>query len=79
MISVYGQEVLVIVYPHLQSPQQVIIVDPVNSQVQVFPVYSQEELQQVLQEHHVVEWSSIQSEIHSMSLHSLIIQLLQHQ
>jgi hypothetical protein len=78
---VHGQEVLVIVYPDLQYPQQVFIIDPIDAQVQVFQVSSQEELQQVLQgheQHHVVEWSSIQSEIHSMSLHSLMMQLLQH-
>jgi hypothetical protein len=47
----YNEDILVIVYPHLQSPQQVIIVDPFDSEVQVFLVSSQEEVYQVLQEH----------------------------
>jgi hypothetical protein len=76
---VYSQDILVIVYPHLQSPQQVIVIDPQHSQVQLIDSPSQEELQQFIQGHgHVVEWSSIQSQIHSMSLHSLMMQLLQH-
>jgi hypothetical protein len=79
VIWVYSQDILVIVYPHLQSPQQVIVIDPQNSQVQLIDSPSQEELQQFIQGHgHVVEWSSIQSQIHSMSLHSLMMQLLQY-
>jgi hypothetical protein len=50
-IHMYDGDILVIVYPNLQQPQQVFIINPLSYQVQHFQVSSQEEVQQVIQEH----------------------------
>jgi hypothetical protein len=77
---VYDEDILVIVYPDLQSPQQVFIIDPIDAQVQVFPVSSQEELQQVLQEH--LPWCTqhhAEPVVHIGSIHVVEWSALQHQ